>query len=145
MKQLKQQQAFQDPEVAVVFGAYPPEIQDKLMVLRQLIFDTAAQTEGVGMLEETLKWGQPSYLTPETKSGSTIRIDQDKSHDGQYAMYVHCQTSLVETFKQLYPDKFTFGGKRSIIFNVKNEVPVKELSHCIQLALTYHRNKLSSR
>ena len=37
------------------------------MFLRQLIFETAAATEVVGELEETLKWGEPSYLTPKTK------------------------------------------------------------------------------
>ena len=45
------------------------------MKLRQLIFDVAAKTKDVGQLEETLKWGEPAYLTSESKSGSLIRID----------------------------------------------------------------------
>ncbi len=67
-----------DPAVEAAFGAYPAPVKAKLLALRRLIFDTAKRTKGVGALEETLKWGQPSYLTPETKSGSTIRIDQVK-------------------------------------------------------------------
>jgi hypothetical protein len=35
-------------------------------------FDAANASKGVGALQETPKWGQPSYLTPETKSSSTI-------------------------------------------------------------------------
>ena len=84
-----------DPAVDAVFDAYPKPLKAKLLALRRLIFDTAKATRGVGALQETLKWGQPSYLTPETKSGSTIRIDQVKSAPGQYAVYFHCQTNLL--------------------------------------------------
>ncbi|NQU58191.1 MAG: DUF1801 domain-containing protein, partial [Rhodospirillales bacterium] len=80
---------FQYPEVENVFKAYPEKLKRKLMSLRQLIFDTALEIERVGPLEETLKWGQPSYLTQQTKSGTTIRIDQIKSEPGHYGMFVH--------------------------------------------------------
>jgi len=116
-------------------------VKKKLLFLRQLIFDVAAETEGVGQVEETLKWGQPSYLTVSPKSGSTIRIDQVKSQEGQYAMYFHCQTTLVDTFKEIYANEFRFEGNRSIIFNVGDQVPVQALSHCIAMALTYHLDK----
>jgi hypothetical protein len=46
---------FEIPSVERVFGAYPPELRKRLMRLRQLIFDVAARTDGVGPLEETLK------------------------------------------------------------------------------------------
>lgn len=69
------------PDLAVdtVFNAYPKPVKARLLALRRLIIDTARTTKGVGALQETLKWGQPSYLTAETKSGSTIRIDRVKS------------------------------------------------------------------
>lgn len=131
----------ENPEVVAVFEAYPKNINTKLMFLRQLIFDVASKTDGVGELEETLKWGQPSYLTTQSGSGSLIRIDWIKSQKGKYAMYFHCQTTLVDTFKEMYRGIFEFGGNRSIIFNEKDKVPVGELSHCISMALTYHLNK----
>jgi len=130
-----------DPSVDAVFDAYPKPLRAKLLALRRLIFDTARTTKGVGALQETLKWGQPSYLTPETKSGSTIRIDQVKSTSGQYAVYFHCQTDLVETFRELYPKEFSYGGNRSILLNAQDEVPETALRHCVALALTYHLNK----
>jgi Domain of unknown function (DU1801) len=109
--------------------------------LRRLIFDTAKTTKGVGALQETLKWGQPSYLTTETKSGSTIRIDRVKSAANQYAVYFHCQTDLVETFRELYPTQLRYGGNRSILLNAAEDIPEPELRHCVALALTYHLRK----
>ena len=126
--------------VEAVFDAYPKPVKARLLALRRLIFDTAKTTKGVGALEETLKWGQPSYLTAETKSGSTIRIDQVKTEAGQYAVYFHCQTNLVETFRQLYPE-LCYGGNRSILLSADDKVPEAELRHCVALALTYHLGK----
>ncbi|WP_245310828.1 DUF1801 domain-containing protein [Bradyrhizobium valentinum] len=123
-----------------VFEAYPNPVGAKLLALRRLIFDTARTTEGVGPLEETLKWGQPSYLTTESKSGSTIRIDQVKTEAGRYAVYFHCQTDLVETFRELHPE-LRYGGNRSILLEAGEKVPEKALRHCIALALTYHARK----
>jgi hypothetical protein len=133
--------AFADPSVEAIFSAYPKDLRTKLLALRRLILQTAAVTEGVGELQETLKWGQPSYLTADTNSGSTIRIDRVKADTNQYAMYVHCQTDLVATFRELYPKEFTFGGNRSIIFDAGDDISEPALRHCVALALTYHLNK----
>ena len=130
---------FSDPAVGAVFDTYPKPLKAKLLALRRLILDTAKATKGVGALDETLKWGQPSYLTIETKSGSTIRIDRIKSAD-QYAVYFHCQTDLVATFRERYPE-LRYGGNRSIILNAHDELPEAALRHCVALALTYHLNR----
>jgi hypothetical protein len=129
-----------DPAVEAVFSTYPKQVREKLLALRRLIFDTAKATKGVGALQETLKWGQPSYLTPETKSGSTIRIDQVKPAAGHYAVYFHCQTNLVETFRELYPE-LSFGGNRCILLDAGDKLPEAALRHCVALALTYHLNR----
>ena len=130
-----------DPAVAAVFNAYPRPLKARSLALRRLIFDTAQATKGVGVLQETLKWGQLSYLTPQTKSGSTIRIDRVKSTANRYAVYFHCQTDLVETFRELYPRELSYGGNRSILLNAEDDVPEPVLRHCVALALTYHLNK----
>jgi hypothetical protein len=127
-----------DP-VAAVFDAYPEPMKSKLLALRRLILETARATEGVGAIEEALKWGQASYLTSETGSGSTVRIDRVKSAD-QVAVYFHCQTDLVETFRELYPE-LTYGGNRSILLDAADALPENALRHCVALALTYHLNK----
>jgi hypothetical protein len=130
-----------NPEVAAVFKSYPQEIQSKLIFLRRLIYETAAFLEEVGEIEETLKWGEPSYLTPKSKSGSTIRIAWKKAQKEQYSIFFKCTANLVPAFKEKFPQAFKFGGDRSINFNLNDDVPEKELKQCIALALTYHRNK----
>ena len=123
-----------------LFDAYPAPVKARLLALRRLIFETAKATKGVGTLEETLKWGQPSYLTPETGSGSTIRIDQVKPAADQVAVYFHCQTNLVETFRELYPE-LSYSGNRAILLDVAAKLPEPALRHCVALALTYHLRK----
>jgi hypothetical protein len=131
---------FGNAQVAAVFKRYPARVTEGLARLREIIFDTASRTSGVGELEETLKWGQPSYVT-KSGIGSTIRIDALRNNPGYYAVYFHCQTTLVETFRKLYPCEFTYVGSRSIVFHVADHIPEEQLSHCIAMALTYHRNK----
>ena len=127
-----------NPLVAKAFRAYPPVIRRKLMALRRLILETAADIDGVGEIEETLKWGEPAYVTAQSKSGSTIRIGWKKSRPSQYAMYVNCQTTLIDSFRSMYPREFKFEGNRAIVFDDKDVVPVSQLSSCIETALTYH-------
>ncbi|MBZ0215403.1 MAG: DUF1801 domain-containing protein [Fimbriimonadaceae bacterium] len=131
-----------DPAVAAVFASYPEPVKTRLLALRTLILETAAITAGVGDMEETLKWRQPSYLTTRSKSGTTIRIDQLKSDPRHYAMFVHCQTNLIETFSELYPGDLVYDGKRAVIFDTETDPPVEVLRHCISLALTYHLKKV---
>jgi hypothetical protein len=130
-----------NPEVAVVFDSYPEKIRSKLMFLRQLIYETAASLEEIGELEETLKWGEPGYLTPKSKAGSTIRIAWKESQEEQYSIFFKCTANLVPAFKEKFPQTFKFGGDRSINFDLNDDVPVKEFKQCIALALTYHRYK----
>ena len=129
------------PEVLEVFESYPKEAKSKLFYLRQLILDTAAKFENIGAIEETLKWGEPSYLTLESKSGSTIRIAWKEAQKDQYSMFFKCTANLVPEFKSRFPQKFNYGGNRSIDFKLNDDIPVKELMQCIALALTYHQNK----
>ncbi len=127
--------------VARVFNRYPRKMRQKLMVLRQLIFDVAAKTKDVGELEETLKWGEPAYLTSQSNSGSLIRIDVKKSDPSKYAMYFHCQTNLVDSFKTLFPDTFSYEKNRAIVFDQDDRVSIGGLRVCIAMALTYHLTK----
>jgi hypothetical protein len=130
-----------DSKVEKVFNSYPKEIKSQLLSLRKLIFETAGSIQEIGELEETLKWGEPSYLTPVSKSGSTVRIAWKEAKKEQYSIFFKCTANLVPAFKEKFPGKFDFGGNRSIDFIIGDNVPVKELKQCIALALTYHWNK----
>lgn len=128
-------------DVKAVFNSHPAPVREGLLELRQLVLETAEDTEGVGAIEETLKWGQPSYLTSETKSGSTIRVAAFGDTPGDYAMYFICNTNLVNTFEDMFGDVFTYEPNRALVFNVGGEIPRNELRQCISMALTYHRDK----
>jgi len=131
-----------NPEVAAVFDNYPKHMREKLLFLRRLVLDTASELAseagGVSRIEETLKWGEPSYIT---KGGSTIRMDWKRSSTDQCALYFICKTTLVDTFKELYGDTLKFEGNRAIVFDLDDEIPVDELKHCISLSLRYHSIK----
>lgn len=126
-----------NPLVAQKFDTYPNLTRKKLQKLRFLILETAEEM-GLTELEETLKWGEPSYLA---KHGSTLRIDWKEKAPDQYAMYFSCSTRLVETFRELYREVFSFEGNRAIIFQLTDELPISELKACIQATLRYHKVK----
>lgn len=125
----------QNPEVDIRIKTYPRKVQTKLNRLRKLIIETANEITSISELEETLKWGEPSYLV---KKGSTIRIDWKPKKPDQYAMYFKCTSKLVTTFKEVYGDTFNYETTRALVFDFKEKIPKKELKECIELALTYH-------
>ncbi|MEX0444761.1 hypothetical protein, partial [Xenorhabdus sp. SGI246] len=92
---------FQSNQVHSVFDHYPELYQVPLLTIRELIFDIAAKTEGVGFITETLKWGQPSYLTLETGTGTTIRLG--RFSDSRMAIFFHCQTTLIDSKRLINP------------------------------------------
>jgi hypothetical protein len=129
---------FSDPAVAKVFAAYPPALRRALLTLRGLILEVADAQLGKGGLLETLKWGQPAYLPVKPRTGTTVRIDAVKGDPDRYAAYFHCQTTLIDSFRELYPDAFAFEGNRALLFERDDKLPKAALRHCIGLALTYH-------
>jgi len=132
--------AVMPPEVATTFNDWPEPMRGELLLLRDLILATASETDGVGAITETLKWGEPAYLTRETRSGSTIRIaptNAKSAHD--YAMFFICSTNLVNEFRARFGDTFSYEGDRAVEFTVGDSVPIHELRECVRMALTYHQ------
>ena len=119
------------------FDSIPDDIRLLLLSIRQAIFEIA-EADQIGDIKETLKWGEPSYLA---KGGSTMRINWLSKSPQHIAVYFHCQTILIETFKEIYGDLFNYDGKRAIVFNVSEDIPMKALKHCISMALRYHKIK----
>lgn len=112
-----------------------------MLDIRLLIFETALQTPGVGPLTETLKWGEPAYLTTASKSGSTLRLGWTPKAPDQVAIYLNCKTTLVDTFRNLVPDDLVYAGNRAILLAVSQPLPTEALTVCLRLALTYHGAK----
>lgn len=124
------------PKIKQKFDAYPQAAKDMLMEIRQLILAVAAE-QGMAV-EETLKWGQPSYLV---KGGSTIRYDWSAKSPTHVKLFFNCKTQLVETFREIYAEVFEFEGNRVILFKLSDTLPKTQLRHCILMAFTYHKIK----
>jgi hypothetical protein len=128
-------------EVANVFDGFPSAVRERLKYIRRLILKIADETQGVGPLTETLKWGEPAYLTEATRSGSTVRLGWPKTHPDRAAIYFNCKTSLVSTFRDLFSESLTFVGNRAILIPVQGPFAEAELALSISMALTYKRSK----
>jgi hypothetical protein len=130
-------------DVASAFRAYPETIREPLLRIRTLILAAAQETEGVGPLTETLKWGEPAYLTEASKSGSTIRLGRLESRPECAGVFFNCQTTLVFEFRDIFPGVFGYDGNRALLMPVKEAVDEVALRQCIVMALTYHRKRRS--
>ena len=127
-----------DPVVKAAFDNHPAPLRDALLAVRGLILATARDTPRVGPLIETLKWGEPAYFPRTPRVGTTVRINAVAGSKSDYAVLFHCRTTLVESFRMLYPDDFRFEGRRAIVLTVGEPLPEAPFSHCIARALTYH-------
>ncbi|MEE9315187.1 MAG: DUF1801 domain-containing protein [Rhizobiaceae bacterium] len=107
--------------------------------MRDLLFEAANENPAIGPITETLKWGQPSYLTEKTKSGSTVRLGE-AGGDKYPAIFVNCKTTLIAQFKEHYGDQFDYVGVRTLVITDVDNMRA-EIKHCLALVLTYHARK----
>lgn len=131
-------------EIADVFDRYPAPVRTALLALRRMILAVAGDREEIGGISETLKWGQASYAPLRPRTGTPVRIDADATHGGDVALYVNCQTDLVETWRDIYPG-LMFGGSRSVHFRADRPLPEAEIRHLIAQAFTYHRRSATKK
>ena len=133
--------SFHSSEVAEVFAVVPEAPRERLLELRSLIFEVAQNTPQVGTIEETLRWGEPSYIPSETKSGTTLRIHWKARNPEYCALYVPCQTTLLDSFRTLHKEvpeqPLVFEGRRAVLFLTNAPFPRSALADCIRLTLTY--------
>ena len=134
---------FANTAIAAVFAKFTKPVRGRLIDIRHMIFDVASTTTGVGQIEGALRWGQPSYLTSQSGSGSTIRLGTLRGHEDSSVLFFHCQSGLADEFRQIYGSRLLIEGNRSLVFRNDAPLPEPELRHCIGLALTYHRRKRS--
>lgn len=124
-------------DVDAAFEAMPKARRDDLLGLRRIILELGEELD-VGPLTETLKWGEPAYLTEATKAGTTIRLGL---RDDGPAVFFNCNTTLVEGFRADFPDMFRFEGKRALVMTNSDKNAQQALRLCLSRALTYHRDK----
>lgn len=132
--------AFADPAVEAAFAAFPAPRRGSLLALRGLIFATADEMPEAGGLLETLKWGQPAYLTARRRGGTTVRLGVPKA--GGLALLVHCQSGVIPAFRNQFPQGFRFDGNRAVLFRADEDLPMDALRLVIRHALGYHLTRV---
>lgn len=124
-------------EVKNTFDKYPENARAKLFEIRELVFQIASEL-GLGEVDETLKWGEPSYSV---RTGSPFRIDWKLKSPNNYYLFFNCQTKLVDTFRELYGEQLHFQGNRAIVLCLSTSLPKATIKSCLMLALTYKQRK----
>jgi len=134
---------FENPKVEQAFADFPASHQAHLTKLRELVLDTADELDLPGGVEETLKWGEPSYLPVKPKIGSAVRVSG--FDDQNVALYFNCQTLLVEHFRAAFGDRLNYSKNRAVVFNIAEPLPEDAIKHCARAALCYHLDKKRKR
>jgi hypothetical protein len=123
-----------------VFDAAAPAARMRLHDLRAMILEEAERLQ-VGPLTETLKWGEPAFLTETSKAGTTIRLGWRPADPDHIRLLVNCRTDLIDRYKARFGDLFAYEGNRAIRLAVDEPVQDGALRSCIGLALTYRRDR----
>lgn len=127
---------FIDPAIQALFEAYPDPARRGLLQLRGLIFDVASELPEIGRLSEVLRWGQPSYVTPDRRAATTLRLGQHK--EAQFAIYAHCQSTVISDYATRFPHWDRIDGNRAVLFDNPDQIEPFRLRSLIRHALTYH-------
>jgi hypothetical protein len=124
-------------EIERKYQSYPDAARRVLLTIRGAIHEVAA-AESLGEVVETLKWGEPSFLT---KQGSAVRIDWKSKQSDSVSVYFNCNTKLADSFKELYGDTLKIVGNREIVLPIEGDVPISTLKLCLSMSLRYHAIK----
>jgi hypothetical protein len=127
------------PDVKSALAGFPDGLRETALSLARLIKDIAENLTAVGELQDSLKWGEPSFAPKRKNVGSSVRIAARR--DGKIAMNFICHTGLVERFREIYAGQLEFEGNRTIVVDPGKPLQRAELSYCIAMALTYHLEK----
>ncbi len=125
-----------DPDISSILETYPETTLTRYQEFKELVLETADSIDDIKWLEENIKWNELSFRS---NIGSPFRFGWNSKSPDQFGIYFICSTTLIETFKQLYPDFFTFDGNRGLIFELNQAFPIEPLSHCLKLALRYKK------
>lgn len=127
-----------NPDAKKVYQRYPQWAQEKLLSIRHQLFQLAQEHDDIGEIQETLKWGEPSYLTIKPKTGSTVRLAWHQHKPDVVGIYFNCKTSLIAQIEAVYGASLDYEGNRAILFSRTTDLPLKWIKHCLLMALTYH-------
>lgn len=125
------------PEISSLLGAYPQAAGEHLLAVRTLIYDVAAE-HGLGKIDESIKWGEASFWV---KGGIAVRVDWKEKQPAVIKVFFHCQTRLIETFREVYPEAFAYEGNRALLIPLADYAKHGVLAHCLSVVMRYQALK----
>lgn len=125
-------------KVAAVIDNWPAPAQARFHHCRSIIQRVAAADPAIGPLTETLKWGEPSFLTEMTGAGSTLRMAWKSTAPGELGLFVICRTDSLADLRDLYPDTFRYEGTRAAFLPLNVAVNDDAVAFLARIVLTYH-------
>lgn len=102
---------------------------DGLAHLRARI-SACADANGI-VLEETVKWGQPSF---KALNGTPVRIGTPKS--GGFGLFVSCSSTVIADYAATFEGRFD--GNRGVLFESVAEAESQPLEMLLMRAFRYH-------
>ena len=118
-------------------ATWPTAAQHRFSEIRTIILRASQEWP----MTESLKWGQPAWRPSKTSQGSTLRVSWSDKNPDNIGIFVHCQTTLAATMRDLYPDSFSYEGNRALHLPLTGEVPEQALDHLARLTFTYHTKR----
>lgn len=121
-----------------VLNGWPKDAQTYFHDLRNIVHNAAGANPVVGPLTETLKWGEPSFLTDKSRSGTTLRAAWKSKTPNEMGLFVICRTDMLEQVRALYPEAFRYEGTRAAYLTLSHPIPEDAVSYLTSRAQTYH-------
>ncbi|WP_299042453.1 hypothetical protein [uncultured Tateyamaria sp.] len=128
------------PDFLARIETWPQPAQTQFVKLRQIVHDVATSAE-IGPLDESLKWGQPSWRPKRARVGSTLRVDWSPSTPDRLLAFVDCKTNLAAQMDTRFPGQFHNDGRRALGFDLDKPLDEDAVWQLVHLTLTYHRAK----
>ena len=120
--------------VSDVVANWPKDAQRRFQQLCAVVHEVAAGDPRVAPLTETLKWGEPSFLT---KTGTTLRIAWKAKTPDEIGLFVIFRTDLLDQTRSLYPDAFRYEGTRALFLSLAAPIPEQAVAHLASRTQTY--------
>lgn len=120
--------------------SWPQQAKDQFCEIRALILAAAEQAD-VGVVEESLKWGQPAWRPKRARTGSTLRLNWQDNSPQTIALFVDCKSTISATMRDIYPHDFQYESNRGLRLYLGTPLPEQAIDHLARLTFTYHRKR----
>jgi hypothetical protein len=106
---------------------------------------SALEHAGAHTKRNTTEHRGPRFAVKERVIGSAVRIGWKASDPDRIRLLFHCQTTLIDSFREQFAGVLSFEGNRAIVFGIDENVHEEVVARCIAASLTYRIDRKASR